>query len=108
VRGATGKKVSDKLKCAATAAGKALAVDPICLSKAEAKFTKAFTKAEAKGGCPTTNDAGTVESLVDDCVGAVQTALGTSTQKNPCLKAKLAAAAKKASSKLQCSAAAAS
>jgi len=106
--GATGKKVSDKLKCHATAAGKAVGVDVACLAKAEGKFASAFTKAEAKGGCPTTNDAASVESLVDDCVNAVQTALGTSLQKNPCLKAKLTAAAKKAASKLQCSATAAS
>jgi hypothetical protein len=105
---ATGKKVSDKLKCFATAAGKALAVDAACLAKAETTFANAFTKAELKGGCPTTNDAASVESLVDDCVNAVQTALGTAVAKNPCLKAKLTAAAKKAASKISCSATAAS
>ena len=37
--GATGKKVSDKLKCHATAAGKAVGVDVACLAKAEGTFT---------------------------------------------------------------------
>jgi hypothetical protein len=106
--GATAKKVSDKLKCFATAAGKAVPVDTACLAKAEATFVNAFAKAEAKGGCPTTSDAASVESLVDDCVNAVQTALGTALAKNPCLKAKLTAAAKKAASKIACSATAAS
>ncbi len=106
--GATAKKVSDKLKCFATAAGKAVLVDTACLAKAEATFVNAFAKAEAKGGCPTTSDAASVESLVDDCVNAVQTALGTALAKNPCLKAKLTAAAKKAASKIACSATAAS
>ena len=106
--GATAKKIADKLKCFATAAGKGVTVDAACLSKAEGKFASAFVKAEAKGGCPTVNDVATVESQVDDCVDAVRSALGTSAQKNACLKGKLSAAAKKASGKVQCSAKAAS
>ncbi len=102
--GATAKKIADKLKCHATAASKAVVVSPTCLTKAETKFSSAFTKAEAKGGCVTIGDAAAVEALVDDCVDAVRTALGTSMQKNPCLKGKLNAAGKKASSKLKCSA----
>jgi hypothetical protein len=35
------------------------------ISKAQAKFTKAFTKQEAKGGCATTDDAAAIESKVD-------------------------------------------
>jgi hypothetical protein len=106
--GATAKKVAAKLKCHATAAGKAVTVSPTCLTKAEAKFSSTFAKAETKGGCVTTADANSVEMLVDDCVDAVRTALGTSMQKNPCLKGKLSAAGKKASSKLKCHAKAAS
>src|SRR5262245_51629071 len=75
---ASGKKTLGKLKCHAKAAGKGETVDTLCLSKAESKFQVAFTKAEAKGGCSTINDASTVEMLVDDCVNAVLSDLGTS------------------------------
>lgn len=68
---ATGKKGDGKLKCHAKAAGKGLAVDPVCLSKIEGKFTVAFDKAEAKGGCATVGDAAAVEALVDAMVAAL-------------------------------------
>ncbi len=35
------------------------------VSKAQSKFTKAFSKAEAKGGCPTLGDTGAIEAKVD-------------------------------------------
>jgi hypothetical protein len=35
------------------------------VSKARSKFTKAFAKAEGKGGCQTTGDVGTVETQID-------------------------------------------
>ena len=52
-------------------------------------------------------DAGTVEVFAGECVATVGTALGTTIQKNACLKGKLGAAGKKAAAKLQCSATAA-
>ena len=62
----TGKKAFDLLK----AYGKNIKLNPDTklltnVSKAESKFTKAFTKAEGKGGCLTTADSGAIEDKVD-------------------------------------------
>ena len=62
----TGKKAYDLLK----AFGKNIKKNPDTklddnISKAESKFTKAFTKAEDKEGCLTTADSGTIELKVD-------------------------------------------
>ena len=65
---ATSKKASAKLKCHEKAILKGVAVDPECLAKAEEKFTDAFAKAQAKGGCLTTGDTGSIEALVDSFV----------------------------------------
>ncbi len=72
---AAAKKTSSKLKCHAAAAAKATAVDPSCLMKAEAKFSTAWARAEAKGGCITTGDESAVEGKVDACVADVVSAL---------------------------------
>jgi hypothetical protein len=63
---AVGKKTADVL----TAYGKNLKkFDPAKLaagvSKAQSKLTKAFVKAEGKGGCATTGDTAVLESKVD-------------------------------------------
>ena len=62
----TGKKAFDLLK----AYGKNIKVPDASklagsVSKGESKFTKAFTKAEDKGGCLTTADSGAIETKVD-------------------------------------------
>src|SRR5262245_27580623 len=77
-RKAAGKKANAKLKCVAKAAAskKDPPVDPVCMTKAEDKFDRAFTKADDKGGCLTTNDTATIEALVDACVGRIRTQLG--------------------------------
>jgi hypothetical protein len=72
---ATGKKAAAKLKCHEKAVKKGVAADPDCLAKAEEKFADAFAKAEAKGGCLTTGDAGSVEGLVDTFVDDAVAAL---------------------------------
>jgi hypothetical protein len=65
---ATGKKASDVLKSFGKNIkkpnGTKLAGD---VSKAESKFTKSFTKAEAKaaGLCPTSGDSGSIEAKVN-------------------------------------------
>jgi len=41
------------------------------ISKAESKFTKAFTKAELKGGCVTSGDSAAIEAEVDGFVATV-------------------------------------
>src|SRR5262245_24812131 len=62
---ATSKKAASKLKCHEKAISKGMAVDPLCLTKAEDKFADAFAKAEDKGGCGTMGDAGDLELVVD-------------------------------------------
>jgi len=71
----TGKKLTMKLKCHATAVKKPAPVAPACLAKAETTFVGGFAKAEAKGDCFTTGDAAAVEAVVDDCLAGVLTAV---------------------------------
>src|SRR5262245_40431369 len=52
-----GKDYAAKLKCYGKAVTKGVAVDPLCLSKAEGKTMAAFQKAIDKGGCATDADA---------------------------------------------------
>jgi pimeloyl-ACP methyl ester carboxylesterase len=63
---AAGKKAGALLKAYGKDAKKE---DPVKLaasiSKAQSKFTKSFNKAESKGGCLTTGDAGAIEAKVD-------------------------------------------
>jgi hypothetical protein len=84
---ATGKKAAAKLKCHEKAVKKGVAADPDCLAKAEEKFADAFAKAEAKGGCLTTGDAGSVEGLVDtfvdDAVAALDPPVSFATDVQP-------------------------
>jgi hypothetical protein len=53
-----------ELGCWGKAIGKAVAVDPECLQKAEDKYAKAFDKAEAKGPC-TSKSADAIQTLVE-------------------------------------------
>jgi hypothetical protein len=80
---ATGKKAKTKLGCHAKAAKQGGAADPACLGKAEARFTAAFAKAEARPPCLTSGDAGAVEDsvdgLVNDAVAALTAATTTTT-----------------------------
>ncbi len=69
---AAGKQAGDMLK----ALGKNVKdPDPVklaqSLSKAESKITKAFTKAEGKGGCVTLNDVDDIKGGVEDFVADV-------------------------------------
>ncbi len=64
-------KAGAKIGCWAKAFRKGEAVDPACLGKADDKFLAAFAKAEAKGGCATSDDAAAVEAIVDGLVGGV-------------------------------------
>ncbi len=67
-------------------------------TKCAEKLAAAFTKAEAKGGCPTTGEVPTVDgrlvALVDD-LGAALQASGASGDAAACVVAKLKAAGKK-------------
>lgn len=62
---AAGKKLAGKMGCHSKAKIAGLATDPLCLTKAEAKFDAAVAK--AGGACP--GSAAPLESAVDSCVG---------------------------------------
>jgi hypothetical protein len=104
-RRAAARKLASKLKCVAKATGKGLPVDPECLTKAETKFDAAFAKAEALGGCLTTNDASSVESTVNGCVNSLRNLLGVSSNTPPassCTATKLGATGKKTTGRMGC------
>jgi hypothetical protein len=65
------KKAAAKVACHTKAIKSGEPVDSDCLMKAEDKFSAAFTKAEAKGGCLSSGDTSTVESHVDDFVSRI-------------------------------------
>jgi len=101
---AAGKKANAKLNCVAKAAGKGVPVDGLCLSKVETKFSTAFAKAEAKGGCLTATDAGAIEASVDTCVTTLRGLLGVpgTPPLSPCAAGKLKATGKKLTGKAGC------
>lgn len=101
---AAAKKADAKLKCVGKATATGTAVDPLCLSKAEAKFESAFVKADARGGCLTINDAASVEATVDACLSAFRTqlAVASGTPRSSCATAKLKATGKHVTGALSC------
>src|ERR1051326_8589917 len=80
---ATGKKAYSRLKCHAKATRKGTTVDPFCLTKAGDKFSAAWDKAEAKGGCATLNDKMTIETKVDAFVTGVVAMLPSGPTRTP-------------------------
>ena len=80
---AAGKKCSCKLRCNSTAARRGVPVGLPCLQRCESSFTSAFSKAEGRGGCTTSSDAGAIETKVDafvaDVAGDVQPTTTTTT-----------------------------
>ena len=106
---ATGKRAAADLKCHAKATKKNLGVDPSCTGKADDKFTAAFGKADAKGGCPGAADPNAIADMSDMFVADVVAALpdGGTDDGRACAAIKLAATGKKAGSKLGCEAKAA-
>jgi hypothetical protein len=67
---AASKKTAAELGCYRSARKKGHPVDFGCLDKAVRKFTTAFAKAEAQGGCP---PGGNLEQDVDACVATLTT-----------------------------------
>ena len=112
----TGKKAYGKLRCWAKEVRHS---DPTqfsqCKDKVEARFASKFAAAEATGSCPTTGDAGpletTVDGLVDGVVGALTGSVAGSflstDEAKQCASTKLIAAGKKVASKMTCHARAA-
>src|SRR4029453_7984600 len=110
----TGKRADRKLKCWSkeVMGPGGLAA---CNASAEGKFADRFARAEAKGGCLSTSDAGVIEAKVDAFVDDVGTALpgspagailGTDGAKR-CASAKLKATGKTSAARLRCHAKAA-
>lgn len=76
---AASRKSAAKVICYQKAITAGAPVDPACLAKADEKFAAAFARAEARGGCLTTDDAASVETTVDACVANLVGALPAST-----------------------------
>lgn len=110
----TGKKADRKLKCWSKEVMRPGGL-AACNASVEGKFADRFARAEAKGGCLSTGDAGVIEAKVDGFVDDVVTALtgspagtilGTDAAKR-CATAKLKAAGKTSAARLRCHAKAA-
>jgi hypothetical protein len=74
-RKAVGKCAFETLKCHAEAARRSAFVEPRCRERAEAKLAQAFARAEQRGGCTTSGDAGVLQVEVDVFVEGVVAAL---------------------------------
>ncbi len=72
---AAGQAALTKAKCKADAAKSGGTVDPLCLAKADAKLTKKWAKAEAKGDCIAAADLSDGQAAVDAFVAASMDAL---------------------------------
>jgi hypothetical protein len=72
--GAAGKKASAKGKCRQKEQSKG-ALDPVCISKAEATYASGWGKAETKGDCQTTGDQAAIEAKIDAFILDVNTEL---------------------------------
>ncbi len=102
------KYAGGQIKCYSKAVSKALAVDPLCLSKNATKLTDSFNKAVLKGGCPTEGEpeGNLANSFIrlDAYVNTVQTNLsvGVVPPGNKCQSKKLGAVSKLAASLFNC------
>jgi hypothetical protein len=74
LKGAGGAAAA-QVNCEAKAAAKGVAVDPECVTKSQAKLTKAFEKAENKDDCIATGDAAVAQTVVDDFVAELAATL---------------------------------
>jgi len=99
---AAGKAAVASLTCHAKAATKGIGTDPTCLAKVDAKLATAFAKAESRGGCDPTGDAGAIDALLGSSVDAIVLALRPLTDANRCAGLKLKATGKNAQKTLAC------
>ncbi|MBI5505060.1 MAG: PQQ-dependent sugar dehydrogenase [Deltaproteobacteria bacterium] len=77
---ASGIHYASRSTCYSKSAKKSALLEQDCLTRADAKLDDAFSKADARGGCTATGDAGAVQSLggaaVTDIVAALSPACG--------------------------------
>jgi hypothetical protein len=102
-----GKKLASLTLCDAKAVSKGVPVDPACDLKITNAFMTAWGKAEAKGGCSTTNDETATENLVDGFRASLEGLLVLTGFPSSCTAAKFHAAGKKGACELDCGAKAA-
>jgi hypothetical protein len=96
---ATGRKLDGKAKCRQRALLKLFFPTNECLARVEEKFTAAFARAEANGGCDVANNASLMEQWVDDCMARFTAAI---TGEAKCAAAKMKAIGRKAYDDLSC------
>jgi hypothetical protein len=70
-------------KCLVKAVKNGTPLDTECITKASTKFDDSFDKAEDKGGCVTTSDAGQVETVVNNCALSIVSKLPFTTTTMP-------------------------
>jgi hypothetical protein len=101
---ASGKNGNGNGVCASKASKAGLAVDPLCLAKADDKLDRTFAKAELKGGCLTSGDAGTIGGLLDGVTSFATAQLGDdgSADSRKCASARIKAAGKYVNAVLKC------
>lgn len=68
---AAGKVTLKELICHAKAVKKGIPLDDQCIANANAKLIKKFGKAEAAGGCLTSDDTEAIATEVDTCVSVI-------------------------------------
>ena len=93
---AAGTEAYALLKCHAHGAQAGESADGGCLSAAAAKLVDAFARAESRGGCAQTGDAGAVDGEVTAFVDDAAAALRPVSTASSCAASKLRATAKKA------------
>jgi hypothetical protein len=72
----TGKRINSLLECDSNAVKKGEAVDPLCLQKVIDTFAEKWAKAEAKGGCATTDELAMIEGKADGLRDTLDTLIG--------------------------------
>ena len=76
---AAAQKAQKRAKCVAAGVLDGGGATPECLAKIEARFTAAWARIEARGGCATSGDADAIEGQVNAFVADLLQALSSST-----------------------------
>ena len=101
---AAAKYARSLFSCYASALRDGEAVDPECTAKASGKLVSMFDKAELAGGCVTSDDEGSAQTVVDDARTAVETLLAPDPAEEAlaCASTKLKTAGRHIQSRLAC------
>jgi cysteine-rich repeat protein len=101
---AAARHAKGSFACQASALRHGEAVDPACLATATAKLAATFGQAEARGGCVTADDEGAAQAIADAARVAADSALSPAptTESRVCASAKMQAAGRYLSVRLNC------